>query len=75
MVVALSFGDALNKRSIARGMHFSCSMELEHSRHRFVSCPMARMVWRCINLVWMSLTGVRLSSFSWGFSHIVVFDI
>ena len=30
---------------------------------------MARMVWRCINLVWMSLTGVSLPSFNWVFAH------
>ena len=59
----------LNKRNIARGMCFFCSMELEHSRQRFLSCPMARMVWRCINLVWMQLIGVRLSSFNWVFAH------
>ena len=31
---------------------------------------MARMVWRCINLVCMSLTGISLSSFNWVFADI-----
>ena len=35
----------------------------------FGSCKMFGMVWRCINLVWMSLTRVGLVSFCW-FSHI-----
>ena len=61
--------DALNKRNIARGICFFCSMELERSRHRFLSYSMAIMVWRYINLVWMSLIGARLSSFIWVFVH------
>ena len=69
MVGALPLGDALKKRNITKGSCFFCLVELEHSRHRFISCPMARMVWRCINLVWMSLIGVSLSSFSWAFAH------
>ena len=64
MVGVLPLGDALNKTNSVRGMCFSCLVELEHSKHRFLSCPTARMVWRCINLVWMSLMGVKLSSFS-----------
>ena len=31
---------------------------------------MARMVRRCINLVWLSLSGVKLSSFYWGFAYL-----
>ena len=69
MVRALPLGDTLKKRNITKGSCFFCLVELEHSRHRFISCPMARMVWRCINLVWMSLTGVSLSSFNWVFAH------
>ena len=30
---------------------------------------MARMAWRSINLVWMSLTGASISSFNWVFAH------
>ena len=63
-VGALPLGDALKKsRNITKGSHFFCSMELEHSRHRFLSRPMARMVWRCISLVWMSLTGFLSAGF------------
>ena len=62
-------GYTLKKRNITKGLCFFCSVELEHSRHRFILCLMARMVWRCISLVWMSLTRVRLSSFSWVFAH------
>ena len=56
MAGALPLGDALKKRTIVRGTRFFCLVELEHSRHRFLLCPMATMVWRCINLVWVSLT-------------------
>ena len=71
-VGVLPLGDALNIRNIARGMCFFCFVDLEHNRHRFLSCLMAMMVWRCrcISLVWMSLTGVSLFSFSWVFAHI-----
>ena len=55
---------------IARGMCFYYSVELEHSMHQFLSCPMARMVRRCINLVWLSLSGVKLSSFYWVFAYL-----
>ena len=58
-----------SKRNITKGSCFFCLVELEYRRHRFISCSMARMVWRCINLVWMSLTGVSLSSFNWVFAH------
>ena len=34
-----------------------------------VLCLIARMVWKCINLVWMSLTEVRISSFNWVLAH------
>ena len=37
--------------------------------HRLVSCPMVRMVWRYIKLLWMSLIRVSLSSFNWVFAH------
>ena len=50
-------------------MCFFCSVEMKHSSHRFLSSPMARMVWRCINLVCISLTTAKLSSFSLGFAH------
>ena len=63
MVGALPLGDALKKRNITKGLCFFCSIELEHSRHLFISCPMAMMVWRCISLVWMSLTGVMVVFF------------
>ena len=68
MVGALPLGDALKKRNITKGSCFFCLVELEHSRHRFISSPMARMVWGCINLVWMSLTEAYLPSI--GFLHI-----
>ena len=67
MVRSLQLGDALNKRNIARGMCFFYLMVLEHSRHLFLSCSMARMVWSYINLAWMVLVGVKLFSFSWVF--------
>ena len=35
MVGALPLEDALNKRNIARGMCFFCSMELEHNKQWF----------------------------------------
>ena len=63
--VIITIGGYIKKRNVVRGMCFFCSVELEHSRHRFLSCQMARMVWRCINLECMSLTGVILSSFNW----------
>ena len=63
MVGALPLGDALKKRNISRRICFL------HSRHRYFSCSIARMVWSCINLVWMSQSGVSLSSFSWVFTH------
>ena len=63
MVGALPFGDALKKINITRGTCFFCSVELEHKKHLFLSCPIARMVWGCINLLLMSSTDVSLSSF------------
>ena len=47
----LPLGDAFKKRIIARRTCFFLSLELEASMHSFLSCTMARMVWRCINLV------------------------
>ena len=58
IVGALPLVAALRKKN-TKGTCFFCSVELEHSRHQFCSCQMVRMVWRCINLVWMSLSGVR----------------
>ena len=69
MVGALPLGDAL-KKNISKRSCFFYSVELEHNMHRFTPCPMAMMVWRCISLLWMSLTRVNLSSFSWVFAHI-----
>ena len=69
MIGTLPLGDTVRKRNIARGTCFFCSVELEHSKHRCLSCPMVRMVWRYINLVMMSLTGVSLSSFSCVFAY------
>ena len=54
---------------ITKGSCFFCSVELEHNMHQFLSCSMAIIIWRPINLVWMSLTGVNISSFSWVFAH------
>ena len=58
----------VNKRNIASGMSSLCLADLEHSRCRILSCSMARMVWGCINVAWMSLIRVKLSSFKWGFA-------
>ena len=43
---------------ITKGSCFFCSVELEHNRHWFLSCSIARMVLMYISLVWMSLTRV-----------------
>ena len=64
----LPLGDSLNKRRIASGLCF-CLKMMEHIKHGFLLCQVARMVWSCINLVRMSLIGVMLSSFDWVFAH------
>ena len=63
MVGSLSFGDAWNKRNIASGMSF-LSMKLEHNRHWFLLCLMARMVGSYQFSVNFILTRVKLSSFN-----------
>ena len=41
----------------------------EHSRHRFISCLVTKMVWKFINAIWMSLTRVIQSPFKWVFAQ------
>ena len=61
IVGGLPLGDALCKRKIASGFCFFCMMEVEHNRHRFISCPVTKMVWKFINAIWMSLTSTFFS--------------
>ena len=45
-------------------------VEVEHSRHQFISCPITKLVWKFINAIWMSLTEVIQSPFKWGFAQV-----
>ena len=70
MVGGLPLGDALCKRKIANGFCFFCTVEVEHSRHRFISCPVTKMVWKFINAICRSLKGVIHSPFKWVFAQV-----
>ena len=70
MVGGLPLGDALCKRKIASGFCFFGTLEVEHNRHQFISCPVTKMVWKFINAIWMSLTGVIHSPFKWVFAQV-----
>ena len=70
MVGGLPLGDALCKRKIASGFSFFCTVKGEHSPHRFISCVVTKMVWKCINAIWMSLTWVIKSPFKWIFAQV-----
>ena len=58
--------------TIASGFYFFCTVEVEHSRHRFISCPVTKMVWKFINAIWMSFTGVIKSPFKWVFAQVEI---
>ena len=68
MVGAYSFGDNLSQRRIVNEMCFFCSIEVENTMHQFVSCPIARMVWKVINVALISSIVVRRSPFNWVFA-------
>ena len=61
-------GDALVCQRITNGTCFFCTMELEHSRYRFITCPIARDIWKFINAIWMSISSVAKSPFNWVFA-------
>ena len=64
--------EILNKRRIARGICFFCSVEVTQSHHWFVSSSSAITIWKVINATWMSLVSVIKSLFKWicGLCHI-----
>ncbi len=68
LIGGLPLGHALITRRIASGICFLCPMEVEHSCHRFISCPMAKDIWQFINAIWMSISGVARSPFKWVFA-------
>ena len=57
MVEALPIGDVVGRRLIYNGMCF-CSIKWETNMRQFVSCWVARMVWKVINEMWVSLNKV-----------------
>ena len=70
IVESLPLGDALMKRNIVTGMCIFRVVEFKHNGHWFLSCLMAWIIWRCINLVLMSLTTTtELFAFNWCFAH------
>ena len=49
---------------------FFCTVELEHSWHQFITCPATRDIWKSINVIWMLISGVAKSPFSWVFAQV-----
>ena len=70
MFGAFPLEDALSKIRIAIGIYFSFLVEIENSRRQSVSCLIARMICKLINVVWMSLTRVVRSPFNWLFAYV-----
>ena len=70
MIGGLPLGDALVRRRITNGMCLFCTVKLEHSRHRFIKCPIAQDIWKFINAIQMSMSGVVKSPFSWMFAQV-----
>ena len=56
-VVMVCLSNALVCRRITNDMCFFCKVELEHNRHRFITCSIARDIWKFINAIWMPTSG------------------
>ena len=70
MIGGLPLGDALCERRIANGMCFFCTMETKDSRHWFISFTITRVIWKFINVVWMSFSSIATTPFKWMFAQV-----
>jgi hypothetical protein len=67
MVGGLPLAMALKRRQISNGSCVFCTMIDEDSRHRFISCHVAKNIWLFISQLWGSLTRNILSLVQWIF--------
>ena len=67
IVGGLPLAMTLKRRHVSNGKCLFCTVVDEDVGHRFITCPVAKVVWVMISQIWVSITRNILSPSKWVF--------